>query len=150
MPVELRKRKAPAAPAPAPAPKKTSKVAKVVAKTKADVAGKKAQLSTEEEKEDKAEKEEEKPAVAKKVAVGDIVALDAFGGEIETNEGEKTSLKELVEKSAAGVVLFTYPKASTPGCQSTTFPTLPRPAHTCTNPSQAQPRSASSATPTRR
>ncbi|KAG6053597.1 hypothetical protein E4U17_004568 [Claviceps sp. LM77 group G4] len=56
------------------------------------------------------------PAAAKKVAVGDVIDLDGFGGEIETNEGKKTSLKELVEESGSGVVVFTYPKASTPGC----------------------------------
>ena len=52
-----------------------------------------------------------------KVAVGDVINLDDFGGEIETNDGEKTTLKELVDDSKAGVVLFTYPKASTPGCE---------------------------------
>ncbi|KAG5919510.1 hypothetical protein E4U61_000815 [Claviceps capensis] len=56
------------------------------------------------------------PAAAKKVAVGDVIDLDGFGGEIETNDGIKTSLKELVEESGSGVVVFTYPKASTPGC----------------------------------
>lgn len=35
---------------------------------------------------------------------------------METQDGEKTTLKKLVEGSKAGVVLFTYPKASTPGC----------------------------------
>ncbi|KAG5973617.1 hypothetical protein E4U55_000377 [Claviceps digitariae] len=75
-----------------------------------------------------AEKKDVSPAVAvspapaatvtasKKVAVGDVIDLDEFGGEVETNDGKKTSLKELVEKSGSGVVLFTYPKASTPGC----------------------------------
>ncbi|KAG5994667.1 hypothetical protein E4U52_000889 [Claviceps spartinae] len=56
------------------------------------------------------------PAAAKKVAVGDVIDLDGFGGEIETNDGKKTTLKELVEESGSGVVVFTYPKASTPGC----------------------------------
>lgn len=49
--------------------------------------------------------------------VGDTIALDEFGGKIETNEGAKTTLKELVSASESGVVLFTYPKASTPGCK---------------------------------
>ncbi|KAH6652928.1 thioredoxin-like protein, partial [Truncatella angustata] len=31
-------------------------------------------------------------------------------------DGKKTTLKELVDESKSGVVLFTYPKASTPGC----------------------------------
>ncbi|EME44348.1 hypothetical protein DOTSEDRAFT_71998 [Dothistroma septosporum NZE10] len=48
--------------------------------------------------------------------VGDSITLDGFGGEIETNDGEKTTLAKLVSESKSGVVLFTYPKASTPGC----------------------------------
>ena len=52
-----------------------------------------------------------------KVAVGDTITLEGFGGEVETNDGEKTSLKALVENSSKGVVVFTYPKASTPGCK---------------------------------
>ncbi|CAD6505164.1 BgTH12-00659 [Blumeria graminis f. sp. triticale] len=51
-----------------------------------------------------------------KVKVGETLSLDGFGGEIETNEGVTTTLQELVDESTAGVVLFTYPKASTPGC----------------------------------
>ncbi|RKU49597.1 hypothetical protein DL546_009485 [Coniochaeta pulveracea] len=59
------------------------------------------------------------PATSKgsgKPTVGEVVDLESFGGEIETNEGEKTTLKALVDASTSGVVLFTYPKASTPGC----------------------------------
>lgn len=48
--------------------------------------------------------------------VGDIVNLDDFGGEFETNDGAATTLKKLAAESTSGVVLFTYPKASTPGC----------------------------------
>ncbi|KAL4972888.1 thioredoxin-like protein [Aspergillus desertorum] len=48
--------------------------------------------------------------------VGDVVDLHSFGGDFETNDGTKTTLKTLVDGSKAGVVLFTYPKASTPGC----------------------------------
>ncbi|KAE8321881.1 thioredoxin-like protein [Aspergillus sergii] len=48
--------------------------------------------------------------------VGNKIILDGFGGEIETNDGIKTTLKELVNESKSGVVLFTYPRASTPGC----------------------------------
>ncbi|KAL1983552.1 hypothetical protein VTN96DRAFT_10212 [Rasamsonia emersonii] len=47
---------------------------------------------------------------------GDTLPLDGFGGEIETHEGVTTSLKALIDASKSGVVLFTYPKASTPGC----------------------------------
>lgn len=118
MPPTLRKRKAPEpAPAPAPPPKKAAAskpkkatAAAAAAATKADVVEPKA-----------------KPAkaaaagAAKKAAVGDVVSLDGFGGEVETNEGVATSLKKLVEESEAGVVLFTYPKASTPGCMYSLF-----------------------------
>jgi peroxiredoxin Q/BCP len=103
MPVELRKRKAPPAPAPAPpakkkaAPKKNP-VKAVVDKVAAAVTGK-------------------DPATnGAKLNVGETVDLTAFGGEVETDTGEKTTLKALVDKSANGVVVFTYPKASTPGC----------------------------------
>ena len=39
--------------------------------------------------------------------VGESVSLEGFGGEVETNEGVKTTLAKLVEESKAGVVLFT-------------------------------------------
>ncbi|KAF3389208.1 Peroxiredoxin DOT5 [Penicillium rolfsii] len=93
--VELRKRKAPAPP---PVVEKKSKPAP---KPKAADPPK------------EATQEVSKPTVP---AVGDIIDLDTFGGEIETNDGTKTTLKKLVEESKSGVVLFTYPKASTPGC----------------------------------
>ncbi|KAF3007838.1 hypothetical protein E8E13_010726 [Curvularia kusanoi] len=48
--------------------------------------------------------------------VGDTIDLASFGGEVETHDGQKTTLAKLVEESKGGVVLFTYPKASTPGC----------------------------------
>ncbi|RMX91290.1 hypothetical protein D0867_15023 [Hortaea werneckii] len=51
-----------------------------------------------------------------------------FAAEIETHDGVKTSLPQLVKESKAGVVLFTYPKASTPGC--TTQACLFRDAYT--------------------
>ncbi|KAJ5906242.1 uncharacterized protein N7473_003158 [Penicillium subrubescens] len=96
--VELRKRKAPAPP---PVVEKKSKPAP---KSKAADIPKEATKET---------KEAPKSTVP---AVGDIIDLDTFGGEIETNDGTKTTLKKLVEESKSGVVLFTYPKASTPGC----------------------------------
>jgi peroxiredoxin Q/BCP len=101
----LRKRKAPAAePAAAPPAKKKGPVAKP-AKGAAS-----------------AEKAADAPAAkangAAKIAVGSTIDLEGFGGEILTNDGQKTTLKALVDESKAGVVLFTYPKASTPGCES--------------------------------
>ncbi|KAF5005186.1 hypothetical protein FDECE_8359 [Fusarium decemcellulare] len=136
MPVELRKRKArePPAPAPAPAKKKAApkprgkaaaKVKEAAAKVKgaaAKVVGKAeepeetVEKPQEEEKEEEDAKVEEPKAKDSKVEVGDVVNLDGFGGEIETNDGDKTTLKKLVDDSKSGVVLFTYPKASTPGC----------------------------------
>lgn len=104
--VELRKRKAPAEAAPPPAPKKNSNpVKKAVDKAKEVVIGESAKATNGTEK----------------LAVGDTISLDGFGGEIETHSGEKISLKKLVDDSKAGVVLFTYPKASTPGCECFTF-----------------------------
>lgn len=134
MPVELRKRKAREPPAPAPvtkkaAPKATKAKATAAAKAKAAKAAP-AKKVEEESKEDLTEEEKEEPkkeepkkeepkkaAKSDKVEVGDIIDLDTFGGEIETNDGETTTLKKLVDESEAGVVLFTYPKASTPGCK---------------------------------
>lgn len=100
MPVELRKRKAPPPPPP-PAPKKA----------------KRGPRATSKAKEKPAEAAASTNGSAKAPAVGDIITLDGFGGEIETNDGAKTTLKALVDESKAGVVLFTYPKASTPGCK---------------------------------
>lgn len=145
MPVELRKRKAPAAPpAPAPIKKKaaTAKGRKPAAKAKEDAKkpDPKAEKPSKDEEatdsapeapeeqetvkdtkkdaKDEAKDEEKKPAAAGKIAVGDVIDLEGFGGEIQTNDGEKTTLKKLVDDSKSGVVLFTYPKASTPGCKS--------------------------------
>jgi peroxiredoxin Q/BCP len=98
MPVELRKRKA-VQPAPAPPAKKKSSI---VSKVKEAITGNAPKASA---------------TATTKVAVGDVVSLESFGGEITTHDGETTSLKKLVDASSAGVVLFTYPKASTPGCK---------------------------------
>ncbi len=110
MPPELRKRKAPAAePAAAPPAKKKGPVAKAVAKVKEAVTPKKTKTNG--------------AATESKVAVGTTITLEGFGGEIETHDGNKTTLKQLVDESKAGVILFTYPKASTPGCEyHTGFP----------------------------
>ncbi len=114
--VELRKRKALAEPAVAPtATKKSNPVKPAGLNGKATGAGEKAT-----------------PAGASngassskgKLTVGDSITLDGFGGEVETNEGEKTTLKKLVDDSKGGVVLFTYPKASTPGCMLFLFAEL--------------------------
>jgi thioredoxin-dependent peroxiredoxin len=103
MPVELRKRKAVES-APAPPAKKKNPVAKAAAKVKEAVANKVPKANG--------------PPAASKIAVGNTISLEGFGGEIETHDGQKTTLKKLVDESKAGVILFTYPKASTPGCKS--------------------------------
>ena len=104
--VELRKRKAPAQPAPPPAPKKNSNpIKKVVEKAQKAITGEPAQTTNG----------------TGKLAVGDTISLEGFGGNLETHTGDKTNLKKLVDESKAGVVLFTYPKASTPGCEYCLF-----------------------------
>lgn len=120
--VELRKRKTPP-PAPVrPAKKKAAPKSKVaqakevvaekVEAVKEAVTGKKSKAPANGES---------APAAAAVVGgaptVGATVDLATFGGEVETNEGVKTTLAQLVEQSKSGVVLFTYPKASTPGCK---------------------------------
>lgn len=106
MPVELRKRKAPPPPPEPPAKKKATK-----AVSKAKPAAKEAvKEPVKEPVKAKAN------GSSKKVAVGDTVDLATFGGEITMNDGTSVTLGSLVEKSGSGVVLFTYPKASTPGC----------------------------------
>ena len=101
--VELRKRKAPVE-APAPAPKKANSVKGASSKSKETAASKKEESS-------------KSASSSNKVEAGSTIGLDDFGGEFETNDGEKTTLKKLVDDSKGGVVLFTYPKASTPGCK---------------------------------
>lgn len=113
MVMELRKRKAPAPP---PAPEKKTKTTK--AKPSAPVAKPKKEPV---KKEDAADTTPSKSSIP---IVGDRIKLDGFGGEIETNDGDMTTLKDLLEESESGVVLFTYPKASTPGCKFTRPPCL--------------------------
>ena len=56
-----------------------------------------------------------------KLQAGQTVDLEGFGGEVETQEGRKVTLKELVDGAQGDVVVFTYPKASTPGCRFLSF-----------------------------
>jgi thioredoxin-dependent peroxiredoxin len=83
-----------------PPAKKASKAAKVPTKTAPPAA-----------------KKEEKSKTVKKVpTVGDVINLEGFGGEVKNQDDVAITLKALVDASPKGVVLFTYPKASTPGC----------------------------------
>lgn len=137
--VELRKRKTPP-PAPvrpakkkaAPKAAKTEKPSKL-SKAKAAVAEKVEAVKeavTGKSNGEKVEAPAPEPASAPVAAptaassaggppkVGNTIDnVAAFGGEVETHEGTKTSLAKLLEASKGGVVLFTYPKASTPGCK---------------------------------
>jgi len=122
MPVELRKRKE-APPAPvreakkkAPAKGKKAEEKTVIEKVQETVA--ETVETVKEAVSDAVNGEASKPAVATsgKAKTGDSIDLTSFGGEIETNDGDKTTLVKLVDESKGGVVLFTYPKASTPGC----------------------------------
>lgn len=124
--VELRKRKTPP-PAPVRPAKKSQKKAAPKAKKEEPSVVEKAQAvvadAVETVKEAVAstvngDSSETATAPTGTPKVGDTVSLADFGGEVETNEGTKTSLAKLVEQSKSGVVLFTYPKASTPGCKS--------------------------------
>ncbi|KAI9696949.1 MAG: hypothetical protein M1836_004910 [Candelina mexicana] len=101
MPVELRKRKA-SAPEPAPPVKRKNSSAGPKANGK--------------EKGEASVPVQSVSGTSDMPTVGDVIDLNGFGGEIETNDGEKVTLQKLVSESKGGVVLFTYPKASTPGC----------------------------------
>ncbi|KAI9829375.1 MAG: hypothetical protein M1826_005695 [Phylliscum demangeonii] len=120
MPVELRKRKTPATTdaAPAPPAKKGTTSTRSTATAAAAAAAAPKEKSTSKKSSGKATaiNGAETAAGATKLSIGDVIALDGFGGEVETEDGEKTTLKALVDASEAGVVLFTYPKASTPSC----------------------------------
>jgi peroxiredoxin Q/BCP len=125
MPVELRKRKeappAPVRPAKKKAPakgKKPESEKTVVEKVQEAVTEK--VEAVKEAVSGKANGEASKPtATAGGVPkVGDTIDLTSFGGEVETHDNKKTTFAKLVEESKGGVVLFTYPKASTPGCKA--------------------------------
>ncbi|KAF2185403.1 AhpC-TSA-domain-containing protein [Zopfia rhizophila CBS 207.26] len=114
--VELRKRKTPP-PAPVrPAKKKAGPKAGAskASKVKAAVAEKVEQVK--EAVTGKANGEKEVAPASGAPGVGDTIDLTSFGGEVETNDGVKTTLAKLLQESKSGVVLFTYPRASTPGC----------------------------------
>jgi peroxiredoxin Q/BCP len=115
--VELRKRKTPP-PAPVRPAKKKAAPKTAAGKAKAAVVE-----TVEAVKEAVVGKDDANGAEAEVAPsegppeVGDTIDLTSFGGEVETHEGVKTTLAKLVEESKSGVVLFTYPKASTPGCK---------------------------------
>ena len=129
MPVELRKRPPPketATPAPTAKRGSGSTVKKLADKAKAAVIPK-----TSKKNDTSASVADPEPAPAPvadesasttngdsgKVAVGKTISLDGFGGTVQTHGGKDVTLKQLLDESLAGIVIFTYPKASTPGCK---------------------------------
>jgi peroxiredoxin Q/BCP len=125
MPVELRKRPAPKEPATAPPPTKRGSGAGNTAKKLTEKA--KAAVTSKATKDDSVPTAAAEPksngtaGTGGKIGVGEKIALDGFGGTLQTNDGQDVTLKDVLDKSLAGIVLFTYPKASTPGCTSTLF-----------------------------
>lgn len=118
--VELRKRPAPPPAAP-PAKKKAapkSKAKKEDASTAEAVAEEQPtaadNAAAEEAVKDTTAETKAKTTSSSPPKQGETISLEDFGGEIETNDGEKVTLAQLVQNSKKGVVLFTYPKASTP------------------------------------
>lgn len=114
--VELRKRKSTTNVDPTPAKKSTAKPK--AAKAAAAPAEPKPQ---DEPSAAGAEAKAEEPAPASKgIATGDQLTIDGFGGQFGLTDGaaaDKTTLQALLDKAETGVILFTYPKASTPGCK---------------------------------
>lgn len=135
MPVELRKRPPPketATPAPTAKRGSGSTVKKLADKAKGAILPKNskkngadpapAATTTAATAESETKATNGTSSGASKIAVGETVNLDGFGGTVQTHDGKDVTLKALVDESLAGVVIFTYPRASTPGCK---FPRLP-------------------------
>lgn len=122
--VELRKRK-PKEEAPAPPPKKKSGPKPKASKpdtskgdvSKEDIASAVQEAAAVSAPNGAASATKKGTTATSAPKVGDIIDLEGFGGEVETHDGVKTSLQKLVDESKSGVVIFTYPKASTPGCK---------------------------------
>ncbi len=114
--VELRKRKA--APPPPVLTKKSKQAAKPKAEAKAADVPNVAEAPKEETSVVDLIPVPNGNPDAPKLLLGYTLTLDGFGGEVQTHDEKKVTLAQLVEESKAGVVLFTYPKASTPGCTS--------------------------------
>lgn len=55
--------------------------------------------------------------VGQKPVVGNSIELDGFGGELQIQDGIAVTLKSILSDSKSGVILFVYPRASTPGCK---------------------------------
>ncbi|KAI1506955.1 Merozoite capping protein-1 [Pyrenophora tritici-repentis] len=117
MPVELRKRKE-APPAPVrPAKKKAPAKAKKAEDEKTVVEKVQETVAEKVEAVKEAVVGKSNGASAAKAGapkVGDTIDLASFGGEIETNDGEKTTLAKLVEESKGGVAQHKSASSATP------------------------------------
>lgn len=114
MPVELRKRKE-APPAPVRPTKKKAPAKDKKPESEKTVVEKVQETVTEQVeavKEAVVGKSNGKSAAAATgpPKAGDTIDLASFGGEIETNDGDKTTLAKLVEESKGGVVLSPTPR----------------------------------------
>ncbi|KAI5302544.1 hypothetical protein KEM56_000597 [Ascosphaera pollenicola] len=118
MVMELRKRKAPVQTAAAPADK--SAVAAISndkpAPAPAPAAKRQRRAKKPSKKQAQAKTTTAPMAVADAPKAGDKISLENFGGTIKRNDGSETTLQSLVNECNKGIVIFTYPKASTPGC----------------------------------
>jgi peroxiredoxin Q/BCP len=128
MPVELRKRAAKVPPSETRPAKKAStpttkaeskkpapakKAAVAASKLKEKVVGSKEPAAAADTEEDKAVATTEKPAAVAKsskaaglLTVGETIDLESFGGEVETHDGKKVTLKQLLEESKSGLGKF--------------------------------------------
>ncbi|KAL1896435.1 thioredoxin peroxidase dot5 [Ceratocystis pirilliformis] len=128
MPVELRKRKAPAVPAPPPPAKRASRAKKEAPSAATNLASRNGGAATNATRASTRSSGSPKSGVAAATtattattpasapSAGDTISLADFGGEVQTQDDETVTLKSLLTQSKTGVVLFTYPRASTPGC----------------------------------
>ncbi|KKF97044.1 Peroxiredoxin DOT5 [Ceratocystis platani] len=125
MPVELRKRKAPTVPAPPPPAKRASRAKKEAPSAATNPASRNGGAATNATRASKRSSGSPKAGVAAATtattpasapSAGDTISLADFGGEVQTQDDETVTLKSLLTQSKTGVVLFTYPRASTPGC----------------------------------
>ncbi|KAI0991684.1 hypothetical protein K3495_g16503, partial [Podosphaera aphanis] len=102
MPRELRKRKAPALELVALEPKPPTKRKKgAVVEAPVTKSPSPSPAATPSPKPAKA-RATRKPKSTTAVSVGQTISLDEFGGEIETNQGAKTTLAKLLDASDGG------------------------------------------------
>lgn len=111
--VELRKRKSPPVPGPA-MPKEQATAPKRSTKQEESASPAPAKTDSIAEAGDSNSNPTSTKGAPPKA--DDTIDLSGFGGTVRTNDDKPVTLEQLVAESKAGVVLFTYPKASTPGC----------------------------------